>query len=177
MCYTSFISVQFITTCVYMTYTRSFLYPQHPAQSLVHNRTLKYFLNEWTWLWTSVSPNTQQGWRNEMGSPGGQYWYQMLLRVPTVYKTGLGTDWWDRAAGPNSWCPRKWLGTVRFPIPLRLGECSRDYHSPRDGVPRSHCIGTETNAKDTAESAKGSLCSVLQYCWAKGLFHPGNRKN
>lgn len=29
-----------------MTYSKSVLYPQHPTQSLAHNRTLKYFLNE-----------------------------------------------------------------------------------------------------------------------------------
>lgn len=51
-------------------------------------------------------------------------------------------------------------------IPLglcRLGDCSRDYHSPRDGVPSSLCTGTESsNAKDTAGSAKaGSSFSMF----------------
>lgn len=75
MCYTSFISVQFIITCVYMTYTRSVLYPQHPAQSLVHNRTLKYFLNEHDFGPKFPPPHNRVGgmrWAPQVGSTGAR---------------------------------------------------------------------------------------------------------
>lgn len=70
-----------------MTYSKSVLYPQHPTQSLAHNRTLKYFLNEHDV--EPVSPTTQQGWKNGNGLPR---WAVLVPDAPTVCKTGLGAE-------------------------------------------------------------------------------------
>lgn len=98
-----------------------------------------------------------------MGSPGGRYWCQMLLRVPTVYKTGLGqtdgTQQLAQTAGApgNGWeqsdsRSQAWdltfpkasagLGTVQGIITVQEMWC------------QAASAQAKTNAKDTAGSAK-----------------------
>lgn len=59
---------------------------------------------------------------------------------------------WDLACGPNSWCPRRWLGTVRFREStvgfLQVWGILRIIRL-RDGVAWSHYIGAEAEASDT----------------------------
>lgn len=78
-----------------MTYSKSVLYPQHPTQSLAHNRTLKYFLNEHDVGPQFPPPHNRVG-RMRMDSPGGQYWCQMHLLCARL-------GWGERLMEVSTW--------------------------------------------------------------------------
>lgn len=79
------------------------LYPQHPAQSLAHSRTL-VFLNEGDF--GPQLPPAQEAWRNGMGYLRRQGWCQMLLEHLLCARLGWG---------------QSQIHGVRYGIPTGLG--------------------------------------------------------
>lgn len=63
----------------------------------------------------------------------------------------MGLSTWPKqlASAPAEGWEQSDSGTQIRP-PHLLGNYSEDSHSPRDGVPRNRCTGTETSARDTA---------------------------
>lgn len=74
--------------CARETYTRSVLYPQHPAQSLAHSRTLVFF-NEGVFGPQLPQPIGSKEWD---GLPTKAGLVPDVDRAPTVCKPGVGAE-------------------------------------------------------------------------------------